>query len=217
VEEIVNEYNITLGFPVLIKDSQFPKILRDMAQDKVIGIKHVKGTICGDTATPLNDRELMEAIIAKPWETQTIETSRKETGIGPTGDFPEIPSETGDIGFPDFGIKVETITTPHSLSKNELKQSVASRLLDRENDTIHKVIVRVFFEKETGELSNFDAALRGGLTGAGKLTTEITIEKKGSFTKAAVEDILDRLPSYTENAFYTCEFAVVKSEVNKEV
>lgn len=217
VEEIVNEYNITLGFPVLIKDSQFPKILRDMARDMVIGIKHVKGTICGDTATPLNDRELMEAIIAKPWETQTIETKREETGIGPTGDFPEIPSGTGDIGFPDFGIKVETITTPHSLSKNELKQSVASRLLDRENDTIHKVIVRVFFEKETGELSNFDAALRGGLTGAGKLTTEITIEKKGSFTKAAVEDILDRLPSYTENAFYTCEFAVVKSEVNKEV
>lgn len=217
VEDIVNEYHITLGFPVLVKDSQFPKILRDMARDKVIGIRHGKGTICGVTSHPLNDRELMEAIISKPWETATVETAQTETGIGPTGDFPEIPSETGEIGFPDFGRKVDTITTPQSPSKNELKQSVASRLIDRENDVINKVIVRVFFEKETGELSNFDAALRGGLSGAGKLSTEITIEKQGPFSKAEVEDILDKLPSYTDNAFYTCELAVVKSEVTEEV
>ena len=216
VEEIVNEYNITLGFPVLVKDSQFPKIIRDMARDKVIGIKHGKGTICGETAYPLNDRELMEAIIAKPWEIPTIEIPLEDTGIGPTGDFPEIPSEPGETGFPDLGLKFDTITTPHALSKNELKQSVASRLLDRENDTVNKVMVRVFFEKETGELSNFDAALRGGLSGAGKLSTEITIEKKGTFSKAEVEDILYKLPTYTENAFYSCELIVVKSEVTKE-
>jgi len=220
VGQLEEELHNTLGFPVITKDTQLPKILREMAYEKIIGLQHAsKGSICGDHNDGISDQDLMNAAIKKPWEPQILspaDSPEEETGIGSTGDYPDITPDDGPTGFPSFPEMVDRITTPPASSKNELKQVVAGKLLERENDTVKKVLMRIYFEKDTGELSDLDAALRGGLAGAGKITSEITIEKVGSFTKADVEELIDKLPSYTDSASYTCELAIVKTVIEQE-
>lgn len=217
VGQIEEEFHNTLGFPVITKDTQLPKILREMAHEKIIGLQHAsKGSICGDQNDGISDQDLMDAAIKKPWEPQILSPTDdpdEETGIGSTGDYPDISPDDGPTGFPSFPELVDRITTPSTTTKNELKQVVAGKLLERENDVVKKVLMRIFFEKDTGELSDLDAALRGGLTGAGKLTSEITIEKVGAFSKVDVEEFIDKLPSYTDSAFYTCELDIVKAVI----
>jgi hypothetical protein len=53
------------------------------------------------------------------------------------------------------------------------------------------------FESRTAEMSNLPSFLRGSLTGAGAFSGEVTLEFPGSFTKAAVEDMMERLPDFS--------------------
>jgi hypothetical protein len=53
------------------------------------------------------------------------------------------------------------------------------------------------FESRTVEMSTLPTFLRGSLAGSGTFNGEVTLEFPGSFTKAAVEDMMERLPDFS--------------------
>ena len=59
-----------------------------------------------------------------------------------------------------------------------------------------------------GDLSTLPAAYRGSLSGAGDVMVEITVRRRGDFSKADVEAMAERLPAVA-GAEYTAHMTVV--------
>jgi len=73
---------------------------------------------------------------------------------------------------------------------------------------VARVRFQVYLEQSPGDLSTFPAGIRGSLSGPGDLTADITITKSGEFTKAEIEQMIEKLPTLP-NADYSATLTVV--------
>jgi len=101
----------------------------------------------------------------------------------------------------------ETISIPFKSSKGLLRQEVASRLAQVEGAQVTSVRFQIFQTEQEVELSNLPGGLRGGLSGQGVISFEITIAKRGELSKAQVEQFCEQLPDFP-NAQYMARLEI---------
>jgi hypothetical protein len=198
VRAIDREYKSTLTFPVPMF-SNVAKAIVQLAKDGLLSVEHRRGSYCHETPD-LSETELLDATIGAPFE-KPAGPRRPEASV-PLSTPPPITSGPAPppVGVqapvsPPQQIVVEDVRTLDKLSPGELRQEIAQRLAAQGEATVERAIFRIFLQEESGDLSVFPAALRGGITGPGSLMIEIEIRRTGPLTKGQVEQMAENLPT----------------------
>jgi hypothetical protein len=217
VKDIEQEYRNTLGFPVPTHADRITKAIRDLCKESKLSVNHQRGNICGRNPD-LTDAELMNATVDAPLPKEVPEQS--PTGMMPRGEsLPKgeeateesWPSEDSAGGaWPDTSVMemVQSISTLPQPNVGQLRQDIAERLQAIPNPHVRQVIFTTLLEQSPGDLSVLPAAFRGSLAGPGELFAEITIKRRGDFSKAEVEQMAERLP-VVPGASYSAQLKVV--------
>lgn len=230
VKEVDMEYRSTLGFPVPLTVAVVLKGVRELCKEGAIGIQHSTGNFCRANP-PLTETELSNAKITAPFEEPPRKVCLKcgkwpcdcpvppQENLCPVcGQFPcvcEKPQVCPRCGqLPCVCPKKKTfrIGIPSTKSLVELRQEAASRLQEYEGAVITLVTYKIFLQaKNVGDLSTLPSGLRGALSGPGDLTAEISITKKGNFSKGQIESQIEALPSIS-GAEYSAD---LEGEISK--
>jgi hypothetical protein len=203
VSAIETEYRNTLGFPVIVYANEFQGAIERLVVDGAFNLAHPAGTQhAGETPT-LSAHELMDASLAPP-SARPANTSVPRTaatnytgGIAAatvTAAHPGSPSANGQS---TLGIAERQVSTGFCDSRQQLRQEIAARLDQTEGLSVVRVRIGMTFESRSAEMSTLPAFLRGSLAGSGTFNGEVTLEFPGTFTKAAVEDMMERLPDFS--------------------
>ena len=203
VSQVEAEYRNTPGFPVLITHSVFHEAIHGLvAQGTVIGLRHPTDNVCGRTPRLTGD-QLGDAVISEPFDvsaapststqsTLPLNSSRTATstpGGGSTaGTTP--PPTTPQTATTDVG-------TSFLPSRQSLRQEIARLLGENEDCRIVSVQIALTFDERTVDVSALPSFLRGSLTGVAAFHGESALQFSGVFTKAQVEDMVERLPDFT--------------------
>ncbi len=229
VKEIDAEYKATLGFPVPTTVRAVSNALRELCKEGVIGIQHSAGNFCHVNPN-LTETEFFSAKITSPFEEPPSKTCPKcgkmpcECPIPPVecpvcGKYPcECPKppticpKCGKHPCECARPEKTSIRIPPQNSIGALRQETAFRLQDYEKATITKAVFKIFLQKEqVGDLSSLPSGIRGSLSGQGDITVEISISKKGTYTKSQIEQQIESLPVISE-ADFSADLEVETSE-----
>mgnify|MGYP000184201014 CR=1 FL=1 len=204
VAAVETEYRNTLGFPVLVYPTTYIEAVRSLVLDGVFNLAHPAGTQHAGENPSLREDELMDAAFAAPSARPAAAPVEKPTSNASTGGFTPPPSSTPTGGgtatapvevFP-FASSAQTLTTGFCDSRQSLRQEVAAKLDQADSQTVIRVRIGITFDPRTADMSTLPSFLRGSLTGAGLFSGEVTLEFPGSFNKAAVEAMMERLPDF---------------------
>jgi len=220
VKEIDTEYRSTLGFPVPLIIGAVSKAIRELCKEGAICIQHSSGNFCHTTPN-LTETELFNAKVTDPFEEPPEPKLCPKCGKFPCecpttqetcpvcGKFPCQCPKPPDV-CPKCGKdpcecpKKEIITIRITPQPNigGRRQETAFRLQEYEKGVITKATYKIFLEKyNVGDLSSLPSGIRGSLSGQGDITTEITVSKSGSFSKAEIEQHIESLPAITDAEF----------------
>lgn len=198
------EYRNTLGFPVLVYPTTFIEAVNSLVLDGVFNLAHPAGTQHAGENVTLREAELMESTFSAPSARPAAATVEKPTTTGSAGGFgqPASAMPGGGGGAPatievlPFTNSGQTLTTGFCESRQTLRQEVAAKLDQAEGQTVVRVRIGITFDARTSDMSTLPSFLRGALAGAGTFSGEVTFEFPGSFNKAAVEAMMERLPDF---------------------
>jgi hypothetical protein len=218
VKEIDQQYRNTLGFPVPTHADRISKAIRQLCRDRKLSVNHQRGNYCG-TDPALNDRELESAIIDAPLAEQAAPrpvvlprpgllpgTGSTDTSTPGDDDGTMVPIPL-DVSPVDMAVAEQDIPTLPRPTVGELRQEIAERLQGHPEGRVTSVRFSVLLDRAMGDLSTLPAAYRGSLSGAGDITVEITVRRRGDFSKADVEAMAERLPAVA-GAEYTAHMTV---------
>lgn len=214
VKEIDEEYKKTIAFPVPAIVRAVSDAIRGLCKDGVIGIQHSRGNYCGKNPD-LTETELFSAKITDPFGEPILPKCPicgkhpcicpiTEPGICPNcGKDPCICPEPqkrcprcGQVVCVCPKYESVEIKIPPQSDSLSLRNQIASRLIEYNEADVTKVSYKIFFQKENiGDMSTLPAILRGNMVGQGNVTAEITISKKGKFSKSQIEQQVESLPS----------------------
>lgn len=214
VKEIDEEYKKTIAFPVPSIVRAVSNAIRVLCKEGVIGIQHSRGNFCGSNPE-LTETELFTAKVTDPFgipEPQKCNRCHQWPCVCPPPE-PEVcprcgqrpcicqipPVRCSKCGkFECTCPKVETIALkiPPQSDSHSLRNQIAFRLQEYEEATISQATYKIFFQKENiGDISTLPAILRGNIKGQGDITAEISIIKKGKYSKSQIEQHVESLPS----------------------
>jgi hypothetical protein len=204
VSAIEAEYRNTLGFPVVVFPTTFIEAINSLVLDGVVNLAHPAGTQHAGERVSLNNDELMEATFAAASARPVAApTGRPAPSPAPGAGAPwPLPAPAG--GSPAvqpspeliFGSVAQTLTTGFCDSRQALREEVAARLDQADGKAVVRVRIGIAYESRTADMSTLPSFLRGSLTGTGTFNGEVTFEFPGSFNKAAVEAMMERLPDF---------------------
>jgi hypothetical protein len=212
VRDVGRVYRETLGYPVPLHENTILDAVTKLCVDRQIGIKHERDSACG-RKPQLNFAEWPDAVIDEPFEDTKLRQS------GELDEFVPRKSETSRGPEPFPGAEPETdkplinLETAFCRGIGELRQEVAVVLADYESPMVRQVTFRIYFEKRNCDLGTISAGLRGSISGLGDITADLTISKSGAFSKAEVEQMAEKLPSFPDGDYK----AELKIEVHEEV
>jgi len=205
VDQVDRAYRNNLGFPVPIDVTSVTNAVRELVQDRTIGLRHQRlgGGACGESVN-LSQSEFDQAELAHPWPASLPPTGGPTSGPSPSSlpqpqPIPEPP--------PGAGKRIEDRSTPHCASLGELRQRVAARLVDLENPTITHARFSIFADFRESDLATLPSAYRGSLSGTGDLNLQLDISIRGPLTKAQLEQQCEKLPA-PANANYSARITV---------
>ena len=224
VKEIDEEYKKTIAFPVPAIVRAVSSAIRVLCKESVIGIQHSRGNYCG-TNPGLTETELFTAKITDPFgipepqkcykcqQWPCICLPRDPEKCRRCGQEPCI-CQTPPARCPRCGqlectcLKVKTIDLkiPPQSDSHSLRNQIGFRLQEYEKANITQATYKIFFQKENiGDISTLPVILRGNISGQGDITAEISITKKGKFSKSQIEQHVESLPSLP-GADYSADF-----------
>ncbi len=211
-------YRKTLGYPIRTADSTIPDAIRELCKSGVLGLIHERAKACG-TTFDLSSMELLDATISEPFEEDQPAKMPFTEGLG-FKDHTDTKSTTIIDKSPIYDSPVysyETLQLPFTTSIHSLRQGIASRLENHPQSQIHKATFYILMKHSEVELSSLSAAVRGSLSGKGSIVADITISRVGVFSKAAIEQMVEQLPSF-EGAQYgmECKIETVRETVSSE-
>jgi hypothetical protein len=205
VFSIETEYRNTLGFPVIVYAVEFQRAIQSLVVDGVFNLAHPAGVQYAGENPSLSAQELMDAALAAPSARPAspgaasggsgVSVAPVSPTTGPAGGSGSSAPASG--GLLNIGATEQQVSTGFCESRQQLRQEVAARLDQVEGRPAVRVRIGMTFESRAAEMSTLPTFLRGSLTGAGTFNGEVTLEFAGSFTKAAVEDMVERLPDFS--------------------
>lgn len=215
VREIDQEYRATLGFPVPTHASSVTKAIRSLCKSATLGIYHPRGNYCREDP-PLNETELLTAMIGDPVDVRVTPVLPLDAPSPP----PVGPPTGGGQGTPPSsppitGVPID-LPAPPQTSIGALRQEIASRLQAHPEAKIVRARFTIYLEQTTGDLSTLPASLRGSLSGSGALTVEMKITKEGEFSKAEIEQMVEKLPALPQ-ARYSARLDLIVPARSKEI
>jgi hypothetical protein len=196
VADVDREYRATLGFPVPTHVNSVSRAIRELCRGPQprIGVRHPRGNFCGEEPQ-LSESELLAATIDDPF-TPAIPPPAIPGGTPP---FTPQPSPQPPIPPPPPpvppGAHRETIAVPPQTSAGLLRQEIAARLAGCGADKVVKTQFTIHMDRTEGDLSSLPASFRGTLSGPGRLSVEITVNKEGDFSKGQIEQMTESLPN----------------------
>lgn len=204
VSQVEAEYRNTPGFPVLITHSVFHEAIHGLvAQGTVIGLRHPADNVCGRTPRLTGD-QLGDAVISEPFDVSAAPSTSTQPGLPLTPGRPTAPVTSSTAGATGT---TTTTTTPQPattdvgtsfLASRQLLRQEIARLLDENQDSrIVSVQIALTFDERTVDVSALPSFLRGSLTGVAAFHGESALKFSGVFTKAQVEEMVERLPDFT--------------------
>lgn len=206
VSQVEAEYRNTPGFPVLITHSVFHDAIHALvAQGNVIGLRHPAENVCGRTPRLTGD-QLGDAVFSEPFDVSAAPSTSTQPGLPLTPSRPaaSTPGGSATAGTPGATTPAASsqpattdVGTSFLPSRQLLRQEIA-RLLDENQDSrIVSVQIALTFDERTVDVSALPSFLRGSLTGIAAFHGESALQFSGVFTKAQVEDMVERLPDFT--------------------
>lgn len=214
VREVDQEYRQTLGFPVPTTVTSVSKAIRNLCQDRHLGIRHPSGNFCGENPS-LTETELSSATIDEPFEAGVpvgVGGEQRPTQTGPGPAVGPTSTRTGTSTGGGTTVitppRTELVALPPQPGAGALRQEIAARLQGYDDPVVVKVGFTVHLAEEAGDLGTLPTAFRGSLAGPGALTVEIIVHKDGRFSKAEVEQMAESLPSLP-GADYAARLEVV--------
>lgn len=216
IKDIKNTYRKTLGFPVLLAETNLIDAIKNLCLNKSIGLSHPRDKFCGShpnySGSEWDDVQVIEPFLDEKSDSEFIPQGPDERSVKqePTDIDIFTDSNTGKGGV--SGAEPINITTANFKSIGELRQDIALKLNEKENGVIENIRFTIFLEKNSIDISSLPSSLRGSLTGNGDLNFELNILKSGNFSKAQIEQLSEQLPSY-QDAVYK---ATLKGYVKKE-
>jgi hypothetical protein len=206
VSQVENEYRSTPGFPILMSQSIFEEAIRGLAElGTVVGIQHTKGRFCGQRCT-LNSDELADALITAPFEvapsssTTPTATGGAAAGTATTQQTTGVTTTTTATNTTSAQPAAQPISTTFLPTRLEVRQQVATLLNEHEGRRVLSVRFALTYNERSAEVSTLPSFLRGSLSGPGKFAGEASLEFAGPFTKAQVEEMVERLPDFSPGA-----------------
>ena len=208
VAQVETDYQNTPGFPVLTSRSAFLEAVSALAeQGTVLGLKHPAGNYCG-SRTSLSSDQLADAVISEPFEEITGGPSPQRPAPSPQptplplpGSTPGVPLPFGGGDFtPPEKNSVETHSTGFLRTRQQVRQEVARILAENENKTAVRLRIALTFDERQMDAASLPTFLRGSLTGNAAFAGESSLEFSGPFSKAQVEEMVERLPDYSPGA-----------------
>jgi hypothetical protein len=203
VSQVEAEYRNTLGFPMLIKDSVFHEAIHGLvAQGTVIGLRHPAENVCGRTPRLTWD-QLGDAVISEPFDVSATPSTSSQPSLPlnpqrPTDSSRPVagsPTDTTTASAPQPDVK--DVSTIFLNSRQQLRQEIARLLDENEGCRIVSVQIALTFQERTTDVSALPSFLRGSLTGVASFHGESSLQFSGVFTKAQVEEMVERLPDFT--------------------
>ena len=211
VRDVERNYRETLGYPVLIYDNTISDSLTGLCTRRQIGIRHERDDACG-RKPQLGPAEWLDAVIDNPFEDgklrqqPELEDFNLSTPASATNTVEHTPLSHGVIARPLLEVE-----TAFCKGVGDLRQEVAVLLADHEDASVKQITFRIFCEKRSCDLTILPAGLRGSVSGSGDFTADLTLTKTGEFTKAAVEQIVEKLPPLPD-AVYKAELKIERRE-----
>jgi hypothetical protein len=203
VSQVEAEYRNTPGFPMLITHSVFHEAIHGLvAQGTVIGLRHPADNVCGRTPRLTGD-QLGDAVISEPFDVSAApSTSTQSTfPLNPSRPATPTPGRCSTTGTMTPAATPQTATTDVGTSfqpsRQQLRQEVARLLGENEDSRIVSVQIALTFDERTVDVSTMPSFLRGSMTGVAAFHGESALQFSGVFTKAQVEDMVERLPDFT--------------------
>jgi hypothetical protein len=211
VRDIERTYRETLGYPVPIHDTTILDALTGLCTRRQIGIRHERDDSCG-RKPQLGSAEWPDAVIDNPFEDGKIRQQPELEDFIST--LPTAKPETFEPRSLPGGATAKPLIellTPFCRGIGELRQEVAVLLTDYESASVKQLTFRIFCEKRNCDLATLPAGLRGSVSGLGDITADLTLTKNGDFSKAAVEQIVEKLPALPD-ADYKAELKIESHE-----
>ncbi len=205
VAAIETEYRNTLGFPVIVHASGFDDAIRLLVVDAVFNLAHPSGTQHAGESPLLSAHELMDSSLAAPSARPAAAPAGKPQpaavkplagGTGNPSQGSGHDSPGGNDSFP-FASTQEQVSTTSCPSRQELRQQIAAKLDGLAGRPVIRVRIGLLWDARTVEMSALPAFLRGSLTGTGAFSGEVILDFSGSVNKAAVEEMVERLPDFS--------------------
>jgi hypothetical protein len=169
----------------------------------VIGLRHTADNACGRRPHLTGD-QLGDAVISEPFDVppgpSTTQPQPPATSVRPSTGSPQAS------GGPTFGSTTsgppatETVATSFLPSRQQIRQEIARLLEQQQGHRIVSVRIALTFDERTVETGSLPSFLRGSLSGPAKFSGESALEFSGVFTKAQVEEMVERLPDFTPGA-----------------
>lgn len=211
VDQVDRAYRNNPGFPVPLDVAVVTNAIRELVQDprRILGVKHQRlgGGACGELVN-LSQSEFDQAELTHPWPKVLPPAGGPAPGptAGPTpGPVPQPPPVPEPP--PASGKQQEDRSTPHCASLGELRQQVATRLIDLENPVIVQAKFSIFTGFKGEDFASLPSAYRGNLTGSGDLDLQMEIAIRGPLTKVQLEQQCEKLPA-PANATYSARITV---------
>ena len=210
VDRIDRTYRNTPGFPVPLTVGMVSGALVSLAEhpDRIAGLQHTRGHFCAEHVT-LSEPELATAVLVSPWPASTPHSEPKPPGVSP-----ETGPPGGDAGFKQGaepgkpppisdppGTRTEERATPHCRSRGELRQQMATRLVDVDDPVILSARFTIYASYADHDLASQPAAYRGALSGTGNLDVQLEITVQGPMDKTVLEQHCEQLPDLPDAVY----------------
>jgi len=204
VLDLRTAYKKTSGFPVLLAETILADALRNLCQNKIVGLTHSRENYCGRYPS-YSGSEWNDVIITEPFVDQDKPEMLRPTPNSKTDVTSRevIKSETSNSSSDENENRVEPISI-YTTNKNSviaLRQEIASRLSDKEDAVINKATFFVHIQKDSVELNTLPNMMRGQLTGLSDVHFELIITQNGSFSKSKLEQMAEQLPVFQEASY----------------
>lgn len=203
VSQVEADYRNTLTFPMLVSYTVFQEAIHGLVeQGNVIGLRHPAENVCGRRPRLTGD-QLADAVISEPFDVTPATSTTPPTTSTAAATRPtttgtqEIGHGTGSTSSTTPTPAVQTLATTFLNSRQQVRQEIA-RLLDQQDGCRIVTAKMAFtFDERTLDVGALPTFLRGSLTGTGKFSGEAALEFSGPFTKAQVEEMVERLPDFS--------------------
>jgi len=206
VSQVEDEYRRALTFPVILSASSFREAIENLVAEGTSLSIHPPGkeAICG-RRPHLGTDEFFNAELGQPVETPPADPQPRPVPTMPGGGRPTAPLPSpnpfggGDPlpTFPTGGALGEELSTSFENSKSEIRQRVAQLFDEHSERRISEVVIDITYDARQCDMSELPSLVRGTLQGHGRFHGEAALRFDGSFSKADIEDMMERLPDFS--------------------